>query len=303
MQYFYNVDLHTLEKLKQMNEDNETFYILCNEDKFKFLQTKCSFLHIDKIIDSSSSNYTYLKRYFYYDLISLPFFQWDNNTLTWDKIEIYISKQYIILVLSNNSFPLLHNDFKFNEIFSISFIYYSILDIILSKIFKSLELFEENIITTENILLVKQTAKNLLNKVIQLKNCSFEINQNLRLLTYIGYDILEDDNHFITDKSKKYFKNILRKMEQLKEFSLILNSKTEHLMDIYNTTVNNTTNNVLNKLTILTAFSIPITVLSGIYGMNFSNMPLLESKYGYYYVILLMFLFSIFIYFYINRSK
>lgn len=303
MQYFYNINAHTLEKLKILNDNNEEFYILCNEDQFKILQKKCNFLHIDQITNPSASNYTYLKRYFYYDLISLPFFQWHNDDLLLDKAQIYISKQYIVLVLSNNLFTSSSNDFKLNKNYSISFIYYSLLDIILTNNFRSLEVFEKNIITTENLLLVDKTTKNALNQVIQLKNFSFEINQNLRLLTYIGYDILEDDNHFITNKSKKYFKNILSKMEQLKEFSLLLSSKTEHLMDIYNTTVNNKTNNVLNKLTILTAFSIPITVLSGIYGMNFANMPLLESRYGYYYIIILMLCSSLAVYLYINNSK
>ncbi len=45
-------------------------------------------------------------------------------------------------------------------------------------------------------------------------------------------------------------------------------------------------NRIMKVLTIVTVIFVPLGLLVGIYGMNFENIPELESSYGYY--ILLM---------------
>ena len=42
------------------------------------------------------------------------------------------------------------------------------------------------------------------------------------------------------------------------------------------------TNETLFTLTIITALIIPVQFLTGVYGMNFENMPELRTTYGYY---------------------
>ncbi|OYT12048.1 MAG: hypothetical protein B6I18_02035 [Bacteroidetes bacterium 4572_112] len=44
-------------------------------------------------------------------------------------------------------------------------------------------------------------------------------------------------------------------------------------------------NKRLNFLTITQAIFVPLTLVVGIYGMNFSNMPELGYKYGYFITI------------------
>ena len=43
-------------------------------------------------------------------------------------------------------------------------------------------------------------------------------------------------------------------------------------------------NEVMKVLTIIATIFIPLTFIAGVYGMNFSNMPELQYKYGYYIV-------------------
>ena len=47
-------------------------------------------------------------------------------------------------------------------------------------------------------------------------------------------------------------------------------------------------NETVNKLTIITLFFGPLTVIAGIYGMNFANMPELKWPFGYAYSLGLM---------------
>ena len=57
---------------------------------------------------------------------------------------------------------------------------------------------------------------------------------------------------------------------------------TERTLDLYNSAITSRTNNLINKLTIFTVFGMCPTIISGIYGMNFANMPGLRNEYGYY---------------------
>lgn len=60
------------------------------------------------------------------------------------------------------------------------------------------------------------------------------------------------------------------------------------MLDIYLSSISNRMNEVMKILTIFAAIFIPLTFIAGIYGMNFSYMPELAWKWGYFAVLALM---------------
>lgn len=60
------------------------------------------------------------------------------------------------------------------------------------------------------------------------------------------------------------------------------------LFEIHFSVTANKTNEVMKVLAIFSATMLPMTLLSGIYGMNFDNLPLLHSENGYFYTLGLM---------------
>ena len=62
------------------------------------------------------------------------------------------------------------------------------------------------------------------------------------------------------------------------------------MLDIYLSSVSNRMNEVMKVLTIISTIFIPLTLVAGIYGMNFRFMPELEMRWGYPIVLLSMFL-------------
>lgn len=59
----------------------------------------------------------------------------------------------------------------------------------------------------------------------------------------------------------------------------------------------------MKVLTIMASIFIPLTFLAGIYGMNFEYMPELSLKYGYFYLLGIMFLISLWMIWYFKRKK
>jgi magnesium transporter len=73
------------------------------------------------------------------------------------------------------------------------------------------------------------------------------------------------------------------------------------LFDIHFAVVGNRTNDVMKTLAVLSAILLPLSLIAGIYGMNFKNMPELESEHGYYYTIALMIVITVALLFYFWR--
>jgi magnesium transporter len=48
------------------------------------------------------------------------------------------------------------------------------------------------------------------------------------------------------------------------------------------------TNEVMRTLTLFSVVFLPLTLIAGIYGMNFQNMPELQHEYGYFGTLILM---------------
>ena len=93
--------------------------------------------------------------------------------------------------------------------------------------------------------------------------------------------ILHSDTPIIQDKTHVYFRDvydhILRVSEAVESYRELLTS----LLDIYVSSVSNKMNEIMKVLTVFASIFIPLTFLTGIYGMNFENMPELKTRWGY----------------------
>jgi magnesium transporter len=75
------------------------------------------------------------------------------------------------------------------------------------------------------------------------------------------------------------------------------------MLDIYLTSVSNRMNEVMKVLTIIATIFIPLTLVAGIYGMNFKYMPELEAPWGYPMVYAIMLAISAVMLVYFRRKR
>ncbi|MBK9216442.1 MAG: magnesium/cobalt transporter CorA [Chloracidobacterium sp.] len=60
------------------------------------------------------------------------------------------------------------------------------------------------------------------------------------------------------------------------------------LFDMHFSVIATRTNDVMKTLAVVSAIILPLSLIAGIYGMNFENMPELKTPYGYFLTLLLM---------------
>ncbi len=61
-----------------------------------------------------------------------------------------------------------------------------------------------------------------------------------------------------------------------------LEGELETLVELHYSVINYRTNEIMRVLTILSGIFLPLSFVTGIFGMNFEHMPLLRSPTGYY---------------------
>jgi magnesium transporter len=114
--------------------------------------------------------------------------------------------------------------------------------------------------------------------------------------------LVSGDIRFIHNQNHVYFKKLnektIRSLEMLDFYQMMISN----IFDIYLSSTNNQTNQSVTLLTKFATFFIPCTFITGIYGMNFDNMPELHSHYGYYIILSIMFGIAVGMSYYFNRK-
>ncbi|NNM19933.1 MAG: magnesium/cobalt transporter CorA [Gammaproteobacteria bacterium] len=81
------------------------------------------------------------------------------------------------------------------------------------------------------------------------------------------------------------FNDIYENMERLASLCQLNQELAVDLLNTYLSVASHRLNQIMRVLTIVTVIFMPLGLLAGIYGMNFSNMPELAWQYGYFTVL------------------
>lgn len=85
-----------------------------------------------------------------------------------------------------------------------------------------------------------------------------------------------------------FYRDVHDHLQRISDLAESYRDLVNGLFDIHFSVTANKTNDVMKVLAVFSAIILPLSLIAGIYGMNFENMPELHSPYGYYLTILLM---------------
>jgi magnesium transporter len=85
----------------------------------------------------------------------------------------------------------------------------------------------------------------------------------------------------IDERETVYYRNVY---DHLVRFAELIESSREMVSDLMQThlsAISNRLNEIMKVLTMISTVVLPMTLVAGVYGMNFKHMPEIESPYGY----------------------
>jgi len=87
---------------------------------------------------------------------------------------------------------------------------------------------------------------------------------------------------------RPFFQEAMNELTQMQRWLERLEERLRGLSQHYNLSLQSSTNARLQVLTVISAIFMPLTLITSIYGMNFPNMPGLQTPHGYYILLGLM---------------
>jgi len=111
-----------------------------------------------------------------------------------------------------------------------------------------------------------------------------------RILDYYVnvFDTLRQQLHKTNNHHHDEFNDIYALVERFNSLSAVYQSVITDLIEAYISLNGHRLNQIMKVLTVVTVIFVPLTLLVGIYGMNFENMPELKSQNGYYILLSVM---------------
>lgn len=108
---------------------------------------------------------------------------------------------------------------------------------------------------------------------------------------------------FFSDNLTPYLNDLFDHIEQLAESCDIYQESIVLLLQVNTENINLRTNEIMKRLTLISTVFLPLTFVTGIYGMNFTYMPELQSPWAYPLCLAFMAVIALFLYFSFKRRN
>jgi magnesium transporter len=94
---------------------------------------------------------------------------------------------------------------------------------------------------------------------------------------------LSRKNHpFIDSQERHEYVDVFEHTERLASLTTLYKELTDDMMNGYISVTSHRLNQIMKVLTIVTVIFLPLSLMVGIYGMNFDYMPELKTHNGYF---------------------
>ncbi|MDR0950824.1 MAG: hypothetical protein LBM13_04270 [Candidatus Ancillula sp.] len=294
-------------------------FIIAKKHDLEQLQTMFNFDY-STIIDSEIIDETVrYSNYKEYDFISLIFANEDPETkiINLQELNLYLSQNYLLLIFPDSPTPELLETLamiekRINTLFDqnnphkswLNRILFVILDSLISSESSFLEQLEDQ---TESLLqvitTVKKTNDQLFSQIRNLRGKIYATMKQVRALESIMNAIALDEGGYILKEEEYLFKNIANRATSLAKLAQSIYSLTEELLHSYDSKIGEQTNTIVTRLTSVTILMSIWTVIGGVYGMNFDNMPELHWKYGYFAVLAILISVTLILSIFLHKRK
>ena len=105
-------------------------------------------------------------------------------------------------------------------------------------------------------------------------------------LNFIFDEMAMNDNHLFSKDGVRRLMTLRNRTDRYLSSVKNLQEMVSQLREAYQSQLSIEQNDLMKVFTVVTVIFLPLSLLVGWYGMNFSNMPELEWNYGYPAVIL-----------------
>ena len=164
---------------------------------------------------------------------------------------------------------------------------YAVLDTVIDGYFPVLEEYGVRLEALEDVVL-ERPERSVLGEIRDLRHNLLELGRTVSPLPDAVAMLRRETNPHISADTRPYLRACHDHAIRVRDLVDHWRDLTSGLMDIYLSAASHRMNEVAQVLTVIGAVFIPLTFVTGLYGMNFEHMPELAWPYAYPTVLLVM---------------
>lgn len=212
-----------------------------------------------------------------------------NNDFHTDEVNIFVGKNYIV-TYHDKKFSFIDETISKTEKNPLTLkegptsILYSLMDNLVETYTPVIESLDKIVDNIENEIF-KNPSDETLNKIFNLKR---RIMRLKRISTYqreVFLELSRTNSPIIPRNMLIYYRDVYDHLLRISDLADAYRDATSSAIDTYLSVVSNRMNSIMKVLTIFASIMMPLTLIAGIYGMNFEYMPELKMRYGYFCVL------------------
>lgn len=228
---------------------------------------------------------TYDNHYF----IVVNSIRFDDEEIFLRSLNIFLGRHYIITVTKQkiNELRAVKPILWEQEVSEPDRFLYLLIDLVVDNYFTVSDRIEVKIEKLEEDILMHTKHSHLI-EIIGLRSEILWLKKMLGPQKEVINILNKKDLRLIDDQLQKYFSDIYENAVKISENFETFRELMGNLREAYQSSIANRANEIMRVFTAITTIFIPLTLITGIYGMNFDNMPELHWKYSYYVVIGIM---------------
>lgn len=234
-----------------------------------------------------------------FSVMSMLYYNEKEQVVEQEQISLVLGKNFVITFQEDPSrdvFNSLRDRLKLptskTRTKEVDYLYYTLIDtivdhyfIVMDKLGDRIEDLEEQVIRSSN--------KRALAQISLLRKELIVLKRNIYPVRELISNIINSDSELLNEINVRYYRDVYD--HSIQSIDLVDNYRdiTMGLQDLYINNVSLKTNEVMKVMAIVTSLLAPATVIGGIFGMNFGEIPLLHNQWGFWIAVAAMLLIPI----------
>lgn len=223
----------------------------------------------------------------------------DNGRFVEDDLYIFLGNRWIVTInfnnsqLSDNIRKKIRNFLTTSQQMLLSAqgiceaIYHFAIEEIIAKYYQIVDNIEGQLEEIEEAVLDKPLKAHL-SQILDIRRKTSYLEGALEMLLRVLRQIIGDQHIKLSSDSMMQIRSLYDRLSYLRTNLENQHNRIITLREAYNSSLSATLNETIRTLTVIATIVLPLTLIAGIYGMNFDSIPELHWPYGYYYALGLM---------------
>lgn len=222
-------------------------------------------IHVPRVDDWG--NYLYLV------IHNISFNPQEEELLKTEELDVFLGKHFLVtyqhiqIPVLDRVRGLLERDSRFLQL-GADHLFYKIADDLVAETLPVVDRIDDEIDSLEDRMF-QSTNQELLERIFTLKRSLLHLRRILMPQRELFNKLARGDDHVIDPQERVFFRDIYDHLVRLYDISESLRDLISGVLETYLSVINNRMNDVMKTLTIITTLFMPISFLTGFFGMNF----------------------------------